>query len=82
MNTADLETAFRRVLKLPASQPARLVSVQAARQHLRRNGWTQVAAAKKAGVTREHTALVLNGHRESNRLLKFILSLPENPDPA
>lgn len=56
--------------------------VRRARQHLRRNGWTQTAAAARFGVTREHLSLVLNGHRESRRLLDAVLALPENPDPA
>ena len=56
--------------------------VQKARNILRGKGWTIVAGAKRLGVTREHLSLVLNGHRESRRILDAIQELPENPNPA
>lgn len=57
-------------------------NVQAARNALRRKGWTQVEAAKVLGVTRIHLSYVLNGHRGSRRLLNAINALPENSTPA
>jgi hypothetical protein len=39
---------------------------------LSREGITQTEAAKRAGVTRWHLNRVLNGHRESRRLLDAI----------
>ena len=38
-------------------------------------GLNQTKAAKKLGVTREHLCLVVNGHRESRRLLAQIRQL-------
>ncbi len=56
--------------------------VQAARDELRRKGWTQKAAAERLGVTREHMTYVLNARRVSRRILDAIKELPENPSPA
>lgn len=56
--------------------------VQAARNTLRRKGWTQSAAAKLLGVSPEHLCYVLNGRRQSLRILHAIDRLPENPNPA
>ena len=64
------------------STPKRPAAVQEARNNLRRKGWTIQAAATRFDVTRQHLSLVLNGHRESRRLLDEIAGLPENPDPA
>jgi hypothetical protein len=57
-------------------------SVQAARNALRAKGWTQAAAAQVLGVTPIHLCYVLNGRRESRRVLTAIQHLPTNPDPA
>jgi transcriptional regulator with XRE-family HTH domain len=57
-------------------------SVQAARNALRRKGWTQAEAAKVLGVTPIHLNYVLNARRESRRILMAIEILPENPSPA
>lgn len=43
---------------------------------LRKRGWSQRAAAREAGVSFEHLNRVLNGHRESKRLLKDLEALP------
>lgn len=64
------------------SIPKRPAEIQEARNNLRRKGWTIQAAAIRFDVTRQHLSLVLNGHRESRRLLAAIAGLPENPDPA
>lgn len=56
--------------------------VQAARNLLRRKGWTQVEAAKALGVTPIHLSYVLNARRESRRIINAIHDLPENPSPA
>ena len=56
--------------------------IQAARDSLRRKGWSQRTAAPRLGVSRPHLTLVLNGHRRSRRLLEAIEGLPENPTPA
>lgn len=56
--------------------------IQAARNSLRRKGWSQKAAATRLGVTREHLTYVLNGRRQSRRILAAIAALPENPQPA
>lgn len=56
--------------------------IQAARNHLRRKGWTQAAVAKQLGITPIHLCYVLNGRRESRRVLHAIAELPDNPNPA
>lgn len=56
--------------------------IQAARNELRRKGWSQESAAGQLGVTRVHLTLVLNNRRISGRILKAIAELPENPTPA
>jgi hypothetical protein len=57
-------------------------SVQAARNALRSKGWTQAAAAQVLGITPIHLCYVLNGRRESRRVLTAIQHLPTNPNPA
>lgn len=57
-------------------------SVQAARNTLRRRGWTQAAVAQRLGVSAIHLNYVLNGRRESRRILHAIEQLPDNPSPA
>lgn len=56
--------------------------VQAARNHLRRHGWTQADAARELGVSTVHLCYVLTDRRISHRLLRDIHALPENPNPA
>jgi hypothetical protein len=56
--------------------------IQAARNDLRRKGWSQAAAADRLGVSAIHLCYVLNGHRISRRLLNAIHHLPENSEPA
>jgi len=60
----------------------RCPAVQAARNALRSKGWTQAAAAAVLGVTPIHLCYVLNGRRESRRVLTAIAQLPPNLDPA
>ncbi len=48
---------------------------QSAKDQLKKKGWTQVAAAPRLGVRFEHLNRVLNGHRESKRLLRKIEEL-------
>ena len=48
----------------------------AVKKRLRSKGWTHSAAAAELGVTYEHLNRVLNGHRESARLIARIESLP------
>ena len=56
--------------------------VQAARNILRRRGWTQAEVAKRLGISPIHLCYVLNGRRESRRIINEIQHLPENPTPA
>jgi transcriptional regulator with XRE-family HTH domain len=60
----------------------RPAAVQAARNALRSKGWTQADAARALGVSAIHLNYVLNARRESRRLIRDILNLPENPTPA
>lgn len=66
----------------PTANKKRPPAVQAARNTLRRKGWTQVQAAKVLGVTPIHLSYVLNARRESKRILREIALLPDNLTPA
>jgi transcriptional regulator with XRE-family HTH domain len=57
-------------------------AVQDARNAIRRKGWKQVDVARLLGVTPIHLSYVLNGRRESRRILTAISRLPSNPNPA
>lgn len=57
-------------------------AVQEARNTLRRKGWKQADVARRLGVTPVHLSYVLNGRRESQRILTAISHLPNNPNPA
>jgi len=50
-----------------------------ARDHLKTNGWTVLAAAKVLKVHRVHLSYVLHGKRQSQRLLTAIAELPKAP---
>jgi hypothetical protein len=56
--------------------------IQRARNTLRGKGWTIAAAAPRLGVTPTHLSYVLNGHRQSRRILNAIHELPESPNPT
>lgn len=56
--------------------------IQAARNALRRKGWTQAAAARHLGVSAVHLCYVLTGRRVSVRLIASIHALPDCPTPA
>jgi transcriptional regulator with XRE-family HTH domain len=49
------------------------------KQSLKRKGWSHRTAARELGVSFEHLNRVLNGHRESRRLLTQITKLPHRP---
>lgn len=68
-------TRTRTIKKRPAD-------VQAARNTLRRKGWSQISAAAVLEVTPEHLCYVLNGRRQSRRILAAIDAMPSNPNPA
>jgi transcriptional regulator with XRE-family HTH domain len=67
---------------MPLSTTKRPAAVQSARNALRRKGWKQAEAARHLGVSAVHLNYVLNGRRESKRLLNAIARLPENHIPA
>jgi lambda repressor-like predicted transcriptional regulator len=50
-----------------------------AKEELRRLGWSQRRAARKLGVHWVHLSKVLNGHRQSRRLINAIFDLPHCP---
>lgn len=62
--------------------PNRPPAVQAARDTLRRKGWSHREAAERLGVSTYHLSLVLNNRRVSRRILNAIQDFPENPSPA
>ena len=56
--------------------------IQAARKALRVKGWSQAQVAERLGISRIHVCYVLNGRRESRRVINAINHLPENLNPA
>lgn len=48
-----------------------------AKRHLKQNHWSYRNVAPVLGVTFQHLCMVLNGHRESRRLLNRIAELPD-----
>lgn len=52
-------------------------SNKAAKRTLKARGWTYRRAAPLLGVTYQHLCLVLNGQRESARLLRRISAIPD-----
>jgi hypothetical protein len=44
---------------------------------LKRRGWSYRSAAGEIGITYQHLSYVLNGHRNSRRVLKAIQALPK-----
>jgi transcriptional regulator with XRE-family HTH domain len=69
-------------MKAIATTKKRPREVQEARNEIRRKGWNQKSAALLIGVSRQHLNWVLNGHRQSKRILNALKELPENPRPA
>jgi len=51
--------------------------VRAARKQLRTKGWSYRRAAPELGVHFVHLSQVLNGHRQSRRLISAISELPD-----
>ncbi|WP_035605096.1 hypothetical protein [Haloferula sp. BvORR071] len=51
-------------------------AIAAARRHFFAQGWSYRSAAPLLGVGYQHVSEVLNGRRESKRLLAAILALP------
>lgn len=49
---------------------------ETAKAKLKKKGWSHRTAARELGVSFEHLNRVLNGHRESNRLLIRVDRLP------
>jgi len=56
-----------------------MITRYTAKQSLKRKGWTLAAASAVLGVHRVHLSYVLNGHRESRRLLSAIAALSKAP---
>lgn len=53
-----------------------MITRSQAKVTLKKRGWTYRAAAPVLGVTPYHLTQVLNGHRESLRLLTAISAIP------
>ncbi len=54
-----------------------MLSRQQAKSHLKKLGWSYRTVAPRLGVTYPHLAKVLNGQRDSARLLGAIKHLPK-----
>jgi hypothetical protein len=64
-------------------RPVRWISIyreeiERAKITLKAKGWSNRAAAQELGCCWTHLSKVLNGHRQSNRLIRAILDLPKN----
>lgn len=55
---------------------------EAIKKRLKAKGWTQPDAAHELGVRYEHVNRVLNGHRDSERLLRDLEALPNRKEAA
>ena len=55
---------------------------EAVKTRLKAKGWTHRRAAEHLGLSFEHVNRVLNGHRESRRLLRELDALPKRPKPV
>lgn len=81
LSVHDLETAFRRALKrtggTATQRKTRTSDIQAARDHLRRKGWTLRTAAPHLGVHWTRLHHVLKGDRKSASLLARVAALPK-----
>jgi transcriptional regulator with XRE-family HTH domain len=49
---------------------------------LKRRGWSYRSAAVLLGITYQHLSYVLNGHRDSRRILAAIERIPEREKAA
>jgi hypothetical protein len=49
---------------------------------LKEKGWTYRTAAPALGITYQHLSYVLNGHRESRRVLAAIEAMPARQEAA
>ena len=58
-----------------------MLTRQQAKQHLKSLGWSYRRAAPLLGVTHIHLAYVLNGQRQSRRLLSEISEMGPSPTP-
>ncbi len=73
-NVQDLHKAFLRVLGRKPS-----ISRHQAKDKLKALGWSYRRVAPVLGVRHEHLSHVLNGHRQSRRLLTAINTLSPAP---
>ena len=68
----------RKPIKSKVKKELRL-RLDAAKDHMWSHGWSQRRAARELGVTATHLNLVLNGVRESRRLMAGVMGLPLCP---
>ena len=57
--------------------PVRMFTREQAKVTLKRKGWSYRSAAQVLGITYQHLSCVLNGQRDSRRVLVAIATLPE-----
>lgn len=65
-----------RIIAIPSVVMTSHTKHDAIKRLLAAKNWTQKEAAKECGVSTEHLNRVLNGHRESSRLMAQIEALP------
>lgn len=62
--------------------PTQKALCEGAKHHLKSNGWSYRSAAPVLGVNYVHLAHVLNGQRQSRRLLSAVLQLGPKKRPT
>lgn len=70
------------MIAMPEKYRAWSPKVERARAHLKAKGWSYRSAARETGVCYQHLSEVLNGHRDSRRLLADLLALPKRKGGA
>jgi len=58
-----------------------MMTRQTAKDHLKNLGYSQYRAARYLEVTQSHLNRVLQGHRESGRILRLIEKMPKSDVP-
>ncbi len=67
------------VLKQMSDCLSVIVNLYKLKATLKAKGWTHETAARRVGVHRVYLTTVLNGHRQSRRLLAAVSTLPLAP---
>lgn len=73
---------FARELFAGDAKVSTKMNANEAKRYLIRKGWSYRSAAKHMGICYQHLSDVLNGRRQSRRLLAAIATLPNRKNEA